>query len=91
MKSKSVDEVLKERSNDDYKKSVSYLCKTLLTRNEELEKCVRELVEVTKTLQQYLNVFILRGEEPLLGENSKTDSYNTITTLSNAKKLLNNE
>ena len=45
MKSKSVDEVLKERCNEDYKTSASYLCKTLLSRNEELEKCVKELVD----------------------------------------------
>ena len=46
MESKSVEEVLKERCNEDYKTSASYLCKTLLSRNEELEKCVRELLEV---------------------------------------------
>lgn len=78
MKSKSVDEVLKERCNDDYKKSASYLCKTLLSRNEELEKCVSGLVDVVEGYQQ-----------EQLNNGIKVECISVI--VSNAKKLLNNE
>ena len=43
------------------------------------------LVEALKIAKNYMDVFIIRGEEPLAGENIKTDSYNIITLLESLK------
>lgn len=54
---------------------------------KDLRDINKSLVEALEKAQQYMNVFILRGEDPLVGENLKTDSYNTIELISQAKAI----
>lgn len=46
----------------------------------ELKQANKELLEALETALQYMNVFMIRGEEPLVGENLKTDLY-TVNSL----------
>lgn len=52
--------------------------------NAKLIAAAPELLEALKIAQQYMNVFIIRGEEPLVGENLKTDSFKVIEAIKKA-------
>jgi hypothetical protein len=57
-------------------------------RGKEIERLTqsnKELVEALKTAHQYMMVFIIRGEEPLVGENLKTDSYTVLNLIEKSK------
>lgn len=49
------------------------------------ELAAPDLLAALEKAQQYVNVFILRGEEPLLGESIKDDSFQIIQALNKAK------
>lgn len=66
------------------------LCNEIDSLKEENERLNRiealnsELTEQLKTALQYMDVFMIRGEEPLVGENLKTDLFNVHSLLSKA-------
>jgi hypothetical protein len=43
-----------------------------------------ELLEALKIAQQYMNVFLIRGEEPLVGDSLKTDHYKVLEAIKKA-------
>ena len=52
-----------------------------------LKEINAELLEALETALNYVDVFLIRGEEPLLGDNIKTDSFKIRSAISNAKSL----
>lgn len=58
----------------------------MISEKEFLEQQVKTLYEALEIAQQYVNVFMIRGEEPLAGENLKDDSYKIITALETINK-----
>lgn len=68
----------------------------ILETGEELESNFKllsdshkALLDALKAAHQYMNVFMIRGEEPLLGENLKTDLFNVLSSIEKAEKLIN--
>lgn len=45
------------------------------------------LLENLKTALNYMDVFMIRDEEPLVGENLKTDLFNVRQAITNARKI----
>lgn len=55
-------------------------------KNMPLVKAAPELLKALILAQHYINVFILRDEDPLVGENIEDDSRKIIEAIQNASK-----
>ena len=88
MKTKSIFEVYPE-----YDPNIIYFSGSKKDCIEYAKEWHNELIELLteqlKTALNYMEVFMIRDEEPLVGENLKTDLYNTRTAIEKANKHLN--
>lgn len=57
-------------------------------QKEQDKELIRELSENLKTALNYMDVFMIRDEEPLVGENLKTDLYNVRHSIEKANNYL---
>jgi hypothetical protein len=73
-----------------YSRQGEELCKAnaeLIARAPEMDKRIKELTEALEIAEKYVRVFVLRGEEPLVGENIDNHLKQIYAALTKSKSL----